>query len=57
MPVIFDMKIFENQSMKRKKKKKKEKQEKPALSPRISGQICYNLANNSSFNPFSLLEL
>ena len=38
MPVIFYMKIFENQSMEG-KKKPKEKKQKRALSPRVSGQI------------------
>ena len=54
-PVIFDIKIFENQSMKAKNKQRKKKKN---LHFRHEFQVkfCYNLVNNSSFNPFSSLE-
>ena len=54
MLVIFNMKIFKNQSMKREKTKKNKKN----LHIRHEFQVkfCFSMANNSSFNPFSSLE-
>ena len=49
------MKIFENQSMKRKKHTKKNKNNLH-FRHEFHVEFCYNFANNSSFNPFLPLE-
>ena len=55
MLVIFYMKIFENQSMERKKTPKKNN-ENVHFRHEFQVKFCYNLANNSSCHPFSSLE-
>ena len=54
MPVIFSMKIFKIQSMKREKAKKNKKN--LYILPELQVKFCFSVANNSSFNLFSLLE-
>ena len=60
MSEIFDKQIFENQSMKAKNKQKKQRKKKSKKNlhfrHELQAKFCYNLANDSSFNPFSLLE-